>query len=101
VSTNWLVFLDRRAEEDIDSAAQWYAEERLELALEFLNAVDAAFDLIAQFPQAYQEVAPGIRRVLTRKFPFCVYYTINDKRLTVFAVLHASRSSETWQQRLD
>jgi toxin ParE1/3/4 len=101
VSTNWLVFLDRRAEEDIDSAAQWYAEERLELALEFLNAVDAAFDLIAQFPQAYQEVAPGIRRVLTRKFPFCVYYTIDDKRLTVFAVLHASRSSETWQQRLD
>ena len=101
MSTNWLVFLDRRAEEDIDSAAQWYAEERLELALEFLNAVDAAFDLIAQFPQAYQEVAPGIRRVLTRKFPFCVYYTINDKRLTVFAVLHASRSSETWQQRLD
>ncbi|MBE9246551.1 type II toxin-antitoxin system RelE/ParE family toxin [Microcystis aeruginosa LEGE 00239] len=101
MSTNWLVFLDRRAEEDIDSAAQWYAEERLELALEFLNAVDAAFDLIAQFPQAYQEVAPGIRRVLTRKFPFCVYYTIDDKRLTVFAVLHASRSSETWQQRLD
>lgn len=101
MSTNWLVFLDRRAEEDIDSAAQWYAEERLGLALEFLNAVDAAFDLIAQFPQAYQEVAPGIRRVLTRKFPFCVYYTIDDKRLTVFAVLHASRSSETWQQRLD
>jgi toxin ParE1/3/4 len=101
VSTNWLVLLDSRAEEDIDSAAQWYAEERLELALEFLNAVDAAFDLIAQFPQAYQEVAPGIRRVLTRKFPFCVYYTIDDKRLTVFAVLHASRSSETWRQRLD
>lgn len=101
MSNNWLVLLDSRAEEDISLAAQWYAEERLELALEFLDAVDTVFGLIAQFPQAYQEVAPGIRRILTRKFPFCIYYTIDNQRLTVFAILHASRSPETWQQRFD
>ncbi len=66
------VLLDSRAEEDIDAAAQWYAEQQLELALEFLDAVDAGFELIAQFPQADQEVAPGIRRILTKKFPFSI-----------------------------
>jgi toxin ParE1/3/4 len=101
VSAKEPILLDFRAEKDIDSAAVWYAEERLELALEFLNAVDAAFELIAQFPQAYREVAPGVRRVLIKKFPFCIYYAVDDECLTVVAVLHASRSSETWQQRLD
>ncbi|MGH2414469.1 MAG: type II toxin-antitoxin system RelE/ParE family toxin [Microcystaceae cyanobacterium] len=101
MSANLPVLLDARAEEDIDAAVQWYAKQQLELALEFIDAVDAAFESIAQFPQAYREVAPGIRRVLTRKFPFCIYYAVGDERLTVFAFLHASRRPETWQQRLE
>jgi len=52
VSNNLPVVLDSRAEEDIDAASQWYAEQRLELALEFLKTVDATFEFISQFPQA-------------------------------------------------
>ncbi len=97
----WIILLDYRASEDIDSAVRWYSEKQMELALEFLNAVDAVFESISQLPQSYQEVVPGIRKAMTRKFPFCVYYTVDNNRLIVFAILHASRNSETWQQRLD
>ncbi len=99
MSANLPIVLDLRAEKDIDAAAQWYAQERLELALKFLDTVDATFEWIAQFPQACPQVAPGIRRALTKKFPFCIYYTVDDDRVTVFAVLHIRRSSDTWQQR--
>ena len=101
MSANLPIVLDSRAEEDIDAAAQWYANQRLELAQDFLDAVDAVFELIAQFPQAHPEVDPGIRRVLTKRFPFCVYYTVDNERVTVFAVLHTRRSPNTWQQRLE
>jgi plasmid stabilization system protein ParE len=101
VSANLPIFLDSRAEEDLDTAAQWYAEQRTELSLEFLDAVDAVFEFIAQFPQAGREVSGGIRRVLTKKFPFCIYYKVDDGQVIVFAVLHFRRSPEAWQQRLE
>lgn len=49
MSANLPIVLDSRAEEDIDAAAQWYANQRLELAQDFLDAVDAVFELIALF----------------------------------------------------
>jgi plasmid stabilization system protein ParE len=101
VSANLPIFLDSRAEEDLDIAAQWYAEQRTELSLEFLDAVDAVFEFIAQFPQAGREVSDGIRRVLTKKFPFCIYYKVDDGQVIVFAVLHFRRSPNAWQQRLE
>jgi toxin ParE1/3/4 len=101
VSANLPIFLDSRAEEDLDIAAQWYAEQRTELSLEFLDAVDAVFEFIAQFPQAGREVSDGIRRVLTKKFPFCIYYKVDDGQVIVFAVLHFRRSPDAWQQRLE
>lgn len=94
------VVLDPRAEEDIDAAAQWYALQRSELPVEFLDAVDAALEFIAQFPEANREIESGIRRVLTKKFPFCIYYAV-DERVTVVAVLHIHRSPATWRQRLE
>ena len=101
MSPNLTVLLAPRAEEDIDAAAQWYAEQSIQLVLEFLNVIDTAFERIAQFPQAYPEVDPGIRRALTKKFPFCIYYTVDEQFVTVFAVLHIRRSPDTWRQRLE
>ncbi|WP_445634288.1 hypothetical protein [Nostoc sp. DSM 114161] len=40
--------------------------------------------MIAQFTQAYREVAPEISRILTKKLPFWIYYAIANEHLTVF-----------------
>ncbi len=32
--------------------------------------------------------------------PYLIYYAIANEHLTIFAVLHASRSPEIWPQRL-
>ncbi|MCL6436705.1 MAG: type II toxin-antitoxin system RelE/ParE family toxin [Leptolyngbyaceae cyanobacterium HOT.MB2.61] len=60
------IFLDSRAEEDLDTAAQRYAEQHTELALEFLDAVDEVFEFIAQFPQAGREVPKQGERFLMK-----------------------------------
>jgi plasmid stabilization system protein ParE len=100
VSNRLPFLLDARAEADLDEAAQWYADQRQELAIDFLNNVDAVFSLIMQFPRLGLEVAPGIRRVLTKRFPFCVYYAIDDGGIVVFAILHLRRNSDVWLRRV-
>lgn len=95
------IVVDSRAEADLDTAAAWYAEQRLELALELLNAVDAAFEFISQFPEAGREVMSGIRRAFTKKFPFCIYYTLDANCVTVFAILHLRRNPDAGLQRLE
>jgi plasmid stabilization system protein ParE len=47
------------------------------------------------------EVMSGVRRALTGRFPYAVYFRIEDKRIIVFVVVHTSRDSEVWQQRID
>jgi plasmid stabilization system protein ParE len=100
VSANLPILLDSRAEEDIDTAAQWYAEQNPEVALEFLDAVNTAFERLAQFPLAHPEIQLNIRRILTNKFPFCIYYAVDNNYIRVVAVLHIRRSPDTWQKRL-
>lgn len=101
MSFNLPILLDVRAEEDIDTAAQWYANERSDLALAFLSAVDDVFERIAQFPQAYPEVEAGTRKALMKRFPFCVYYTIDIDSITIVAVLHLRQSPGSWRSRFD
>ncbi|HLP90925.1 MAG TPA: type II toxin-antitoxin system RelE/ParE family toxin [Nostocaceae cyanobacterium] len=100
MSANLPILLDTRAEEDIDAAAQWYAEQNPELALEFLDAVNSVFERLTQFPLSCPEIKSNIRRTLTNKFPFCVYYSVNENYINILAVLHIRRSPDTWQQRI-
>jgi toxin ParE1/3/4 len=101
-SSNYQISLDLRSIEDIDTAAKFYFDQRPELATRFLQAVQNAFQSIAQFPQAHPQIEPNIRRISTKSFPFYVYYTIDSSdKMAIFAVLHTRRSPSSWQQRLE
>jgi plasmid stabilization system protein ParE len=43
---------------------------------------------------------PQVRRVLTRRFPYRIFYIVRSDALVVFAVLHAARHERYWQVRL-
>ncbi len=101
MTANLFVLFDARAIEDVEAASQWYSEKQQVLAIEFLNALNDTLGLVAQYPEAYVEVDFGIRRVLLKKFPYSIYYTIGSDRITVLAVLHTRRAPETWRKRLE
>ena len=85
---------------DVEAAFDWYESEERGLGLEFLEQLRAAYLRILGNPLGYQELRSGIRRALTRKFPYAVYFSIEGDLILVLAVLHTARDPAEWQRRI-
>lgn len=75
-----------RAREDLEIAFSWYEEQRYGLGLEFLDCLEAAIETIFQMPQLYAKHHSDFRRALLRRFPFAIFYTIEQDEVIVHAV---------------
>lgn len=84
---------------DIEWAFLWYENEREGLGHEFLEEVRAAYNRIIAWPLGHHHLQAGIRRGLLRRFPYAVYFVVDDDDVVILAVLHTSRDPATWQRR--
>jgi len=80
-----------RAREDIRDARDWYERQSPGLGDEFGRELAKVFARLETEPLIYQAVHREIRRALTRRFPYAVYYLVDKDRVNVFRVLHAAR----------
>ncbi len=85
-------------ERDVEGAFTWYENKRLGLGQEFLTELRATYDRIVDGPLRYPVLRAEIRRALLQRFPYAVYFAIQD-RIVVVAVLHAGRDPAEWQRR--
>jgi plasmid stabilization system protein ParE len=53
---------------------------------------------IGQFPHGYQEVAerPGVRRVPMVRYPYLIFYKVQDDEVVVLRIVHGARK-EPWE----
>jgi plasmid stabilization system protein ParE len=78
-----------------------YLERRVPgMGRRFYAEIRRAEGLIARFPESAQEVLPGIRRHILRKFRFSLIYSIEKDGLLVLAVAHHSRRPRYWLPRV-
>ena len=84
---------------DVAEARDWYDLQRPGLGGEFIDAVELAVDSILDFPDAHPVVYRGSRRFLLARFPYCLYYRIDDAGIIVVACLHAVRDPERHRRR--
>jgi plasmid stabilization system protein ParE len=68
--------------------------------LTFLDEVRAAYTRILDGPFKYQELRSGIRRALTRRFPYGIYFWVAADYIVVIAVLDTARDPAEWQYRI-
>ena len=87
------------AEQDIQMAFSWYEKRVSGLGMEFLRCVDVAIAQVNRSPRTYPIIYNKIHRILTRRFPFGIFYIINNDKIVVLAVLHARRDPNLWQKR--
>jgi plasmid stabilization system protein ParE len=88
------------AERNLAEVHDWYESRVAGLGSEFLLAVDAALSSIQRTPELHQVVHKNLRRALIRRFPFGIFYLVEEARIVVVAVMHARRDPETWRRRL-
>jgi len=91
------------AELDLTDAAAWYDSREPGLGLGLLSEVHSAIARALNRPESFTCVRrnPTVRRVLTRRFPYRVFFIVRTDAIVVFAVLHATRHDRTWKHRLE
>jgi plasmid stabilization system protein ParE len=87
------------AEADTHQAFRWYDEQLPGLGREFLAEVERAIEAIRANPEANRKLHREFRRVLTRRFPYGVFYALDRDRIMVFAILHTARDPRLWRRR--
>jgi toxin ParE1/3/4 len=90
------------AVEDIAEAATWYEARSPGLGDELIDEVLAATRRAQQNPELFRIVhrEGNVRRVLTNRFPYRVFFSVVDDILYVHAVLHGARHDRRWTERL-
>ncbi|OFW28589.1 MAG: hypothetical protein A3H97_05105 [Acidobacteria bacterium RIFCSPLOWO2_02_FULL_65_29] len=90
---------------ELEHAALWYEHERPGLGAEFLDAIDATLDRIAQWPDAAPRVG-GLpsdvpaRRAPVSGFPYHIAYLVMPAAIRILAFAHDNREPGYWFSRV-
>ncbi|HLM68258.1 MAG TPA: type II toxin-antitoxin system RelE/ParE family toxin [Longimicrobium sp.] len=88
------------AEADIDAAFDWYEDQEPGLGAEFIRSVDAALASVERQPHAYPVIYRTARRALLRRFPYAVFYLVQNYAVEVVACMHFKRHPRRWRLRV-
>ena len=55
-------------------------------------------DRAAEQPLMFGMIHRHVRRALTRRFPYAIYFVIDDDRVTILRVLHQARKPSAWKR---
>jgi toxin ParE1/3/4 len=92
------VRLRQLAAADLDDASECYRVEVSEqTALDFIDAAERGIKRIGRSPHvgslrfAYEFAIPDLRAWPLQRFPYTVFYVVNDDGIDVWRVLHTRR----------
>jgi len=77
-----------RSKDDVELAFAWYERQRRGLGFEFLNCLEASIQNIINYPEIYQIRYSIFRGCPIRRFPFSIFYTIEDNGIVVHSVFN-------------
>lgn len=81
-------------EEDVINGYAWYETKSRGLGEDFLRMFYASANELSGNPLLYPKVYQDFRRRLIRRFPYAIYFTIEDNRIIVFGFFHCARKPQ-------
>ena len=87
------------ANEDLLEARAWYDNIRPQLGGRFALAVEATVEAIAERPSQFAVVYRNRRRAGVRRFPYGLFFELQEDRIVVIACFHGRRNPRRWQAR--
>ena len=83
-----------RAKDDLELAFAWYERQRRGLGFEFLDCVEIAVKSILENPEIYRIHYSIFKGCVIRRFPFLVFYTVEDSEIVVHSVFDNRQDPE-------
>ena len=74
-----------------------YSAESRDLGRRFVQIVEGACLEIADDPKRWRVFDGRVRRFLVPRFPYIIYYLVDDDLLYFGALLHSARHPETYR----
>jgi len=87
-------------EDDVINNYTWYKAKSRALGEDFLRIFySSAYD-IARSPLLYRKVYKEFRRCLIRRFPYAIYFALDEARIIVFGLFHCARNPRSIKSML-
>ena len=83
-----------RSRDDLELAFVWYERQRRGLGFEFLDCVEIAVKSILENPEMYRIRYSTFRGCVVRRFPFSVFYTLEENEIVVHSVFDNRQDPE-------
>ncbi|HBX66718.1 MAG TPA: hypothetical protein DEG32_11375 [Balneolaceae bacterium] len=87
-----LILFTGAAREDYQEAKKWYSEIDQHLGEHFESSIDHALRRVLENPVQFPIVSGDTRQALVRRFPFSVFYIIDEFNIVITAILHHRRN---------
>jgi plasmid stabilization system protein ParE len=92
--------LTRSAEEDLARGFEFYERQKQSLGTYFLDNLYADIDSLMLYAGIHAKPVGRFHRVLSKRFPFAIYYEVKNDIVTVVAILDCRQNPGTIRTRL-
>ena len=87
------------AERELTDAVAYYDRSSPTLGNSFLDDVERAITQIERYPESGYLLNRAVRRVLLRRFPYAVMYSVSPDEIRILAIANLKRRPFYWQGR--
>lgn len=88
------------AQQEVIEGQEWYERKAAGLGRRFRDEIDRAATRLAANPLQFPVVLADVRRVRLRKFPYGLFFRLDDDTVFVIACFHSSRDPREWHRRI-
>jgi plasmid stabilization system protein ParE len=83
---------------EVTRAIGWYGQPEINQATAFIRELERTEAHLTTHPELYQRVEDEIRRAILRRFPYSLFYVIEQDQVIVLACMHQHRKPKTREE---
>src|SRR6185503_2702935 len=80
--------------DEVVEICDWYDHRRPKLGDEFEASFNYTVSLILKLPKGYPSLEKNIHKVSIERFPYNIFYIMENEMILIIGVLHHSRSKK-------
>lgn len=89
----------RAAKAELLEAGSWYESKRSGLGAEFMAEIQRCLSLVAANPLQFALHRRDIRCIVTKRFPYSIYFRAEPGRVVILAIFHTKRDPAALMER--